>query len=141
MGIVIDSSVFVAAERQRLDLAGFLQKEVNLRTAFISSITATELLHGVERAVDGKKKGRRGLLVEAVLNDFPIIPFGIDEARIHSVLWADLKKKGEIIGPHDLLIAATAFAGKHSLATLNVGEFERVKGLSVIDASSYLTEG
>jgi predicted nucleic acid-binding protein len=34
-----------------------------------------------------------------------------------------------MIGPHDLLVAATALAGGHALATLNRREFARVPGL------------
>jgi len=136
MGVVVDSSLFIASERGRFDFPSFLRTGIGTRTTYISSITATELLHGVERA-EGNRQRRRRLLVEAVLDDFPVLPFALGEARVHASLWADMKKRGELIGPYDLLIAATALAGNHSLATLNVGEFSRVEGLGMIDASPF----
>ena len=40
-----------------------------------------------------------------------------------------------MIGPYDLLIAATALARGDSLATLNRQEFKRVAGLQLVDLS------
>src|SRR6266540_3142705 len=51
------------------------------------------------------------------------------EARRHADLWAELAKRGRMIGPHDLLIGATALAHGYALATLNRREFRRVPGL------------
>lgn len=43
-----------------------------------------------------------------------------------------------MIGPYDLLIAATALHYGHAVATLNVAEFLRVKGLRIVDSQSFL---
>jgi len=51
MGVILDSSVLIAAERKRFDLVGFLSAHAN-DTIFITAITASELLHGCERATD-----------------------------------------------------------------------------------------
>jgi len=51
MGILIDSSVFIAAERGRLSLDAHLAGQEQ-EPVVISAITASELLHGVQRAVD-----------------------------------------------------------------------------------------
>ena len=51
----------------------------NGRTAAIS---ASELLHGVERARDPAVRQRRGAFVEGVLANVPVIPFGLAEARV-----------------------------------------------------------
>lgn len=48
-------------------------------------------------------------------------------------LRAKLKKKGEMIGPYDLLIARTALAKGLTLVTQNGEEFRRVAGLRVED--------
>jgi predicted nucleic acid-binding protein len=53
-------------------------------------------------------------------------------ARVHTVLWAPLAAKGQLIGAHDLWIAATALAHGMGLATGNADEFRRVPGLRVI---------
>jgi len=51
VGAVIDSSVFIAAVRGKLDLNQLLAGHGNLPIG-IAAITASELLHGVHRAVD-----------------------------------------------------------------------------------------
>jgi tRNA(fMet)-specific endonuclease VapC len=44
--------------------------------------------------------------------------------------------KGTPIGPHDLQIAAIAFARNLVVVTHNVREFRRVEGLGVVDWQS-----
>ena len=61
-------------------------------------------------------------------------------ARVHARIRAQLEAAGQLIGPHDLLIAATALAAGFQLATQNVNEFARVPDLSVIDAGSFRLE-
>ncbi len=46
--------------------------------------------------------------------------------------------RGLIIGPHDMQIAAVGLALGYDVATLNVGEFQRVAGLTVIDGTPFL---
>jgi predicted nucleic acid-binding protein len=60
------------------------------------------------------------------------MPFGLLEARRHAQLWAELTRKGKMIGAHDLIIAATALAHDFHLATLNATEFRRVPGLKLV---------
>ncbi len=43
-----------------------------------------------------------------------------------------LSKKGQLIGVHDLLIAATAIVHNCAVLTANMKEFERVPGLETI---------
>ncbi len=52
-------------------------------------------------------------------------------ARVHARLVADLTAAGRLIGPNDVMIAATAVAHGYGLLTLNVREFARVPGLDV----------
>ncbi len=46
---------------------------------------------------------------------------------------AELTSKGQLIGPNDLLIAATALAHGAILVTHNTAEFSRVPGLIIED--------
>jgi predicted nucleic acid-binding protein len=54
---------------------------------------------------------------------------------VHAGVWAELTERGHVIGAHDLWIAATAVAHGFGVATRNAGEFARVPGLRVLDAS------
>ncbi len=72
---------------------------------------------------------RRRAQLEALLVWVEVIPFGIMESRCAAWIRADLEKRGEPIGPIDLLIAGTAFAHDAELITRNQREFSRIKGL------------
>ncbi len=130
MGILIDSSVFIAAERGRLALAGRLAGQEHEPLA-LSVVTASELLHGVHRAADPVSRTRREQFVEAILARFPVVEFGLEAARVHARLWAELLGRGEPVGAHDLIIGATAIAMDFQVATANARDFRRVPGLRV----------
>src|SRR5258708_9292561 len=137
MGIVLDTSVLIAAEKQRFDLEG-LFAAYKQEPFFIAAITAAELLHGVERASPGGRRQKRSKYVEWVLSHIEAIDFDLSLARQHATLWAALETTGEPIGAHDLLIAATATQFDHALATLNQAEFKHVAGLRPIDLAPFL---
>jgi predicted nucleic acid-binding protein len=137
MGVMLDTSVLVAAERGSLRLVPLLEAQGEAPVA-IAAITASELLHGCHRAADAGVRARRFAFVEAVLDLVPILPFGLIEARRHAELWAQLARDGTMIGPHDLLIAATALAQGHELATLNRAEFARVAGLRLLPLDRFM---
>ena len=97
----------------------------------ISVITASELLHGVSRAGDANR-ARRQAFVEHVLSGLEPVPITEAVARVHAGVWAELERRGEVLGAHDLWIAATAVAHGFGVATRNRRDFGRVPGLRVI---------
>lgn len=129
MGILIDASVLIENERGRLDLEERLVGRDD--EFFLSVITASEVLHGVHGAKDLSVRARRSAFVEAVLANFPILEIDVATARAHARLWADLASSGQLIGTHDLWIAASCLARGLRLATMNAREFARVPGLEV----------
>ena len=96
------------------------------------------MLHGVARAQPPARKKERSAFVEALLAKIEAIDFDAEVARRHAELWASQEKLGLLIGPYDLLIAATALHHDHGLVTLNVAEFRRVTGLRLINPSPFL---
>lgn len=135
--MILDTSVLIAGERGALRLPAFLEAHADEAVA-MASITASELLHGYHRAKDAGARARRAAFAEALLSVVPVLPFGVLEARQHAELWAGLMRKGTIIGPHDLIIAATALARGDTLATLNRKEFKVVSGLQLARLAPYL---
>jgi tRNA(fMet)-specific endonuclease VapC len=129
---VIDSSLFIASERGRFNLGGFLAAHPT-DLLFIAAITASELLHGCARATDAMVRERRVRFVESVLQNYAVLPFALAEAREHAKFWAELEGRGQIIGERDLQIAATATASGYAVATLNRREFERVPGIILVE--------
>ncbi|MGY8673040.1 MAG: PIN domain-containing protein [Verrucomicrobiia bacterium] len=138
MALILDSNLFIAAERSRetgrlSELLSQIPSEYQNSDALISVITASELLIGVRRAVDDKIRQRRQAYVDAILDQFSVISIDLRVAREHSRLVAELLAKGEPIGTHDSWIAATTIAYGHALVTANAREFRRVEGLNVIE--------
>ncbi len=100
--------------------------------AAISVITVSELLHGVHRA-HGAIRSKRRAFVEHLLATVEPVPITEPVARVHAEVWAELAGRGEVVGAHDLWIAATALTHGLGVATLNVADFGRVPGLRVVD--------
>ena len=130
MGIILDTSILIAYERGNLDIDKLVKDNAD-EPFGLSAITVSELLHGVHRADSESRKLKREAFVQKVIDTFPIYPFDISAARIYADVWASLLKKGVPIGAHDLLIAATAISLGFSVATHNVRDFNKIKGLTL----------
>ncbi len=130
MAVLIDASVLIEFERERLDLKQHVEHRAQ-EEFFLSVITASELLHGVHRAVKPEIKARRSAFVEAILERFPLLPVDLATARAHAGVWAELAAAGTLIGPHDLWLAATCLAHDLTMVTANLREFPRVPGLTI----------
>jgi tRNA(fMet)-specific endonuclease VapC len=99
----------------------------------ISVITVGELLHGALRG-RAEQRARRRAFVEHVLAAFDALPVTEPVARMHAEIWARLAERGELIGAHDLWIAATALTHGLGVATRDAVDFGRVAGLRVVAA-------
>jgi tRNA(fMet)-specific endonuclease VapC len=130
MAVLIDASILIEAERGRLDLEPHVARHPDAE-AFLSVVTASELLHGVHRAEEPHVRARRSAFVEGVLERFPLLLVDLACARAHAGLWAELRRSGALIGPHDLWLAATCIAHGLTMVTANVREFARVPGLEL----------
>lgn len=121
MGVVVDTGVFVHWERRTPSTAKVLnQREV---PAFISVVTASELLVGVHRADSPTRREIRSRFVETLLKQFAILQVTLDVARQHAALSTELSQRGTPIGYHDAWIAATALSYGYAVMTMNVREF------------------
>jgi len=131
MGTLIDSSILIARERQALDLGAAMVAHAE-EPVGIAAITASELLHGVQRAATAAQRQRREAFVETLLAALPVLPFDLVTARVHASLWASLAAKGTTVGAHDLLIGATAIVAGYRVATRDRRGFEKIPDLEVV---------
>ncbi|MGV3756314.1 MAG: PIN domain-containing protein [Verrucomicrobiota bacterium] len=130
MAIILDADVIIRGEKGEFDLFGWLSRQP--REHFeLAAITIAELWHGVERAT-GKRRSVREAYLETVTSLLPIIPYTEQTGHIHARIWADLEKKGLLIGGYDIIVAATALERDSAVATFNQRHFQSVKGLKVI---------
>jgi tRNA(fMet)-specific endonuclease VapC len=130
MGLMVDTNVFISIEKSGnpIDFSAWESSE----KVYISVVIASELLMGVHRANTEERRQRRSAFVEAVISRVGVLDFTVAAARMHAEIYAELAKRGQLIGAHDLIIAATARCHHLSLLTDNVQEFSRVPGLRVI---------
>ena len=94
----------------------------------LSSISLGELEYGVSKSRDRERN--RSALIHFVAA-FDIVAFNDADAEIYGLLRAELEKKGKIIGPYDLQIAAQALTRDLILVTNNTAEFERIPSMRI----------
>lgn len=122
----LDTSVCADILRGRLPLVEEMMQASDPALFAIPAIVEAELRLGVERS---ERKEKNQLALERFLGPMAVVPFGPSCALQYAMLCADLQKRGCVIGPNDMLIAATAMANNAVLVSGNVREFKRVKGL------------
>ena len=94
----------------------------------MSAITFAELMNGAKKSQRVEANVSR---LNALGEILEICSFDKQAALAYGDVRSSLEKRGEVIGPHDLLIAAHALSLDRMLITNNEREFKRVKGLKV----------
>jgi len=121
-----DTCAFILRKSSAVLLARI--QTVPLQQQSMSVITLAELLYGVQ--VSSKKKmNREG--VDALVRHVNVLDWTNEAAEHYAEIRADLKKKGQLIGSNDLLIAAHGRSLGATIVTNNVRDFSRVKGLQL----------
>jgi tRNA(fMet)-specific endonuclease VapC len=95
-------------------------------TLCISTITLTELLHGAARSA---RPGENRREVEQMAARLAVLDFDSTAAAHAGDIYAELGRRGELIGPYDILIAGHARSRGLIVITGNLREFRRVEGL------------
>lgn len=116
---------FLKAKNQKLKNRILSENPNNIK---IPSIVKAELLYGAEKS-QRKEENMRN--IERLLFPLEIIGFNDNESIEYSKIRAELERRGEVIGPNDMFIAAIVKANDGILVTNNVREFERVDGLII----------
>jgi tRNA(fMet)-specific endonuclease VapC len=94
----------------------------------IASVVKAELLLG---AYKSKKRKENIEKVEKFLEPFEIMPFFDLITYVYADIRNETEKKGEIVGPNDLIIASIVKFHEGVFVTNNVKEFEKIKGLKI----------
>jgi len=135
LGIIVDSSVIIAAERKRQTVEDLLTSvgqafgEVEIA---ISAVTLAELVHGLARANTPEIRFGRRAFIDELKKHVPVHPITDSTAEIAGQISGDQASKGITLPADDLLIGASAIEQGYAVATLNVRHFQKIPGLRVV---------
>ena len=135
MGLVLDSSVLIAAERDERpvsQLLASLSAEYSESKFLLSSISVMELEHGWHRANTPEAAAKRRRYLDEVLAIIPVEPFTREMGALAAKINAEMRKVGLVIATADLLIGITALHYGYALGTRNVRHFRMIPKLNVI---------
>ncbi len=102
----------------------------NAEALCLSDVVLYELLYGAERSNDPPRIRRE---VEHFAARLTVLPFDGEAAAHTAEIRGDLERRGNVIGPYDLMIAGHARSRGLVAVTGNLGEFQRVQGLRCED--------
>jgi len=135
MGLILDSSVLITAERQgrnaRQMLANIARTAGETEVA-LSVVTLIELAHGAARADTAERKAKREQFIQELVMALPIHPVTVPIALRAGQIDGENQAKGIRLPLADLLIGLTALELGYSVATGNLRHFQRIPGLSVM---------
>jgi len=135
MGLILDSSVLIAAERQGKNARQVLttiREHIGETQVGISVVTLIELAHGAARADTPQRRLKRQKFIEELIGAMPVYPVSVAIALRAGQLDGENQDRGLKLALPDLLIGVTALELGYSVGTSNVRHFGDVPGLSVL---------
>lgn len=135
MGIILDSSILIAAERGGESVRQILKRVQATHgetEAGLSAVTIVELTHGIYRAKSEAHRERRRLFTEELSRDVAVHPVTLEVAQLAGKIEGEQASQGVNIAFEDLLIGSTALYLGYAVATLNVRHFQLIPGLLVV---------
>ncbi len=124
---LLDTDTCIGVLRQRPGMVQRLSQLAPTDCA-VSMVTVYELFCGVEKARAPANERQKVARFVSTIIELPLDRAAAEKA---AQLRADLERRGQSIGPYDLLIAGQALASGLTLVTNNTQEFQRVSGLKL----------
>ena len=135
MGLILDSSVVIAAERRGDTVEQLIEQIVKAtgdQEAALSAIGLTELIHRIYLTQTPEFRLRRESFISELLADLTVYPFSKETALLAGKLDGEQQSRGTVIPFGDLLIGATALSLGYFVLTANLRDFQRIPGLKVV---------
>lgn len=105
--------------------------DMHADTSAIPMVVWHELLFGVLRLPDGRRKNNLTRFIQAVPAAIPKLSYDEPVARRHAELRAAQGTRGQPLSEPDAQIAATALVHGLTLVTRNTRDFKRIPGLKL----------
>jgi predicted nucleic acid-binding protein len=135
MGLILDSSVLIASERQgknERQTFSAIASEIGEKEIAISVITLIELAHGAARADSLERKAKREKFIQEIVMAVPVHPVTVPIALRAGFLDGESQSRGTRVPLSDLLIAVTALELGYGVGTANLRHFKQVAGLNIV---------
>jgi len=135
MGLILDSTTLIAAERNGLDARralASLMNQLGSTDVGISVVTALEFTHGIARANAPERRAKRQAFLDDLLNALPIYPVNLAIALRAGQIDGSNRARGIHVALGDLLIGVTALEAGYDVATGNIRHFKMIPGLNVV---------
>jgi len=135
MGLILDSSVLIAAEREGKNARQVLtaiRERIGETEIGISVVTLIELAHGAARADTPQRRLKRQEFIEELTTAMPVYPVTVAIALRAGWVDGENQTHGIKVPLPDLLIGVTALELGYSVGTSNVRHFGQVSGLTVL---------
>jgi predicted nucleic acid-binding protein len=129
--IILDTDVVIDFFTGISPEAEGVLKLISHEEAALTAISVFELYAGIE--------GKRRLgQIETFIRDLTILPLDVIEAALAGKIYTQLKSKGQLIGTHDILIAAVCLANGLPLYTKNIIHFSKIKDIQILTTEEIL---
>jgi predicted nucleic acid-binding protein len=134
VGLILDSSVVIAAERRgqtAYEMLESIGEQADDPEIAVSVVTVLELAHGIMRANTEVRRASRQRFLDDLLIGMPVHPVTVPVALRAGQIDGQLQAAGTRVALADLLIGTTALVLGHAVATGNKRHFEMIPGLVV----------
>jgi tRNA(fMet)-specific endonuclease VapC len=125
---LLDTNIIIYIRRGRPEEVLHHFRKLLPGEAAISVITHGELFYG---AVKHPQRAKALSELNELVHLIPVLSLPENTPETYGAIRAELESKGQVIGMHDLWIAAHAMASGLILVTNNEKEFRRVRGLKI----------
>jgi len=135
LGLVLDSSVLIAAERRKLtpeQVIETVRKTAGEIPIVLSALTVAEIGHGIYRANTMEIRDRRRAFLDELKATVPIHPITEVTAEIVARIGGEQASRGVSLPLGDLIIGACAVELGYAVGTSNVRDFGRIPDLNIV---------
>ena len=135
LGVVLDSSAVIAAERKKQPIPEFIGAIFHAHGSLdlsLSPVTVAELVHGIYRSKTPEAGQRRRQYIEELVSLVPVHPVTNRTGWLVGQIEGQEAAKGNMLPFNDLMIAAAAIEQGYAVLTGNVRHFQKIPGLSVV---------
>jgi tRNA(fMet)-specific endonuclease VapC len=135
LGLVLDSSIVIGAERNQQSVPQFIEAILRAHGPLdlsLSPVTIAELVHGIYRAKTPRVSELRRGFIEELVSLIPVYPATNRTGWLVGQIEGREAAKGNILPFNDLMIAAAAIEQGYGVLTGNIRHFRKIPGLTVV---------